>query len=185
MLAGKEMSEDLVCESYLDQEVDVVQPFEGPAIRFSHIEANNDGLRPYQSEMKQDVYNLWDKIDNVMLQMPTGTGKTIVFTSIVRDIRKWCQRNSKESKILIIAHRKELIEQASNKLGSLSHGIIQSGKPQQLSLPIQVASIQTFMSRRNYETMRLQRFDFIIIDEAHHSLDGTWLSETLGYVPKE
>ena len=63
MLAGKEMSEDLVCESYLDQEVDVVQPFEGPAIRFSHIEANNDGLRPYQSEMKQDVYNLWDKID--------------------------------------------------------------------------------------------------------------------------
>ena len=91
------MSEDLVCESYLDQEVDAVQPFEGPAIRFSHIEANNDGLRPYQSEMKQDVYNLWDKIDNVMLQMPTGTGKTIVFTSIVRDIRKWCQRNSKES----------------------------------------------------------------------------------------
>ena len=170
MLAGKEMSEDLVCESYLDQEVDVVQPFEGPAIRFSHIEANNDGLRPYQSEMKQDVYNLWDKIDNVMLQMPTGTGKTIVFTSIVRDIRKWCQRNSKDSKILIVAHRKELIEQASNKLGSLTHGIIQSGKPQQLSLPIQVASIQTFMSRRNYETMRLQRFDFIIIDEAHHSM---------------
>jgi superfamily II DNA or RNA helicase len=102
--------------------------------------------------------------------MPTGTGKTIVFTSIVRDIRKWCQRNSKDSKILIVAHRKELIEQASNKLGSLTHGIIQSGKPQQLSLPIQVASIQTFMSRRNYETMRLQRFDFIIIDEAHHSM---------------
>ncbi len=68
------MKEDLIRESYLDQEVDVVQPFEGPAIRFSHIEANNDGLRPYQSEMKQDVYNLWDKIDNVMLQMPTGTG---------------------------------------------------------------------------------------------------------------
>ena len=170
MLVGKKMNEDLIRESYLDQEVDVVQPFEGPAIRFSHIEANNDGLRSYQSEMKQNVYNLWDKIDNVMLQMPTGTGKTIVFTSIVRDIRKWCQRNSKESKILIIAHRKELIEQASNKLGSLTHGIIQSGKPQQLSLPIQVASIQTFMSRRNYETMRLQRFDFIIIDEAHHSM---------------
>ena len=95
------MNEELIRESYLDQEVDVVKPFEGPAIRFSHIEANNDGLRPYQSEMKQEIYNLWDHIDNVMLQMPTGTGKTIVFTSIVRDIRKWCQRNSKESKILI------------------------------------------------------------------------------------
>ena len=157
-------------ESYLDQEVDEVKPFERPAIRFSHIEANNDGLRPYQSEIKQQIYDLWDRIDNVMLQMPTGTGKTIVFISIVRDIRKWCQRNSKESKILIIAHRKELIEQASNKLGTLPHGIIQSGKPQQLTLPIQVASIQTFMSRRNYETMRHQRFDFIIIDEAHHSM---------------
>ena len=170
MQVGQKMNEELIRESYLDQEVDVVKQFEGPAIRFSHIEANNDGLRPYQSEMKQEIYNLWDHIDNVMLQMPTGTGKTIVFTSIVRDIRKWCQHNSKESKILIIAHRKELIEQASNKLGSLPHGIIQSGKPQQLSLPIQVASIQTFMSRRNYETMRLLRFDFIIIDEAHHSM---------------
>ena len=160
----------LTHESYLDQEVDEVKPFERPAIRFSHIEANNDSLRPYQSEMKQQVYDLWDRIDNVMLQMPTGTGKTIVFTSIVRDIRKWCQHNSKESKILIIAHRKELIEQASNKLGIMPHGIIQSGKPQQLEFPIQVASIQTFMSRRNYESMRRQRFDFIIIDEAHHSI---------------
>ena len=161
---------ELTREQYLDQEIDVVKPFEGPKIRFSHIEANNDGLRPYQAEMKLQIYNLWDRIDNVMLQMPTGTGKTIVFTSIVRDIRRWCQLNSKESKILIIAHRKELIEQASKKLGVLRHGIIQSGKPQNVMLPIQVASIQTFMSRRNYETMRLLRFDFIIIDEAHHSM---------------
>ncbi|WP_051611976.1 DEAD/DEAH box helicase family protein [Xylanibacter ruminicola] len=164
------MNEKLILESYLDQEVEIVKPFDGPTIRFSHIEANDDGLRPYQSEMKHQVYSLWDRINNVMLQMPTGTGKTVVFTSIVRDIRKWCQCNSKESKILIIAHRKELIEQASNKLRNLPHGIIQSGKPQQLLLPVQVASIQTFMSRRNYETMRLQRFDFIIIDEAHHSM---------------
>ncbi len=161
---------ELTREQYLDQEIDVVKPFEGPKIRFSHIEADNDGLRPYQAEMKLQIYNLWDRIDNVMLQMPTGTGKTIVFTSIVRDIRRWCQQNSRESKILIIAHRKELIEQASKKLGVLRHGIIQSGKPQNVMLPIQVASIQTFMSRRNYETMRLLRFDFIIIDEAHHSM---------------
>ncbi len=164
------MTDDLKREQYLDQEVDEVQPFAGPKIRFSHIEANNEGLRPYQSEMKRQVYDFWDKMDNVMLQMPTGTGKTIVFTSIVRDIRNWCICNSSESKILIVAHRKELIEQASEKLGGFPHGIIQSGKPQQLDLPVQVASIQTFMSRRNYETMRRQRFDFIIIDEAHHSM---------------
>ena len=155
---------------YLDEEVEQVSAFAGPAIRFSHIEADNAGLRPYQAEMKLKVYSLWDKMDNVMLQMPTGTGKTIVFTSVVKDIRKWCVEHSPESKILIVAHRKELIDQASRKLGSLAHGIIQGAKSQRLDLPIQVASIQTFVSRRNYDTMLQLRFDFIIIDEAHHSM---------------
>ncbi len=160
----------MIQEEYLDQEIDVVEPFESPAIRFSHIDADNTGLRGYQAEMKDDIYSRWDLMDNVMLQMPTGTGKTIVFTSIVRDILAWCQSNSPESKILIIAHRKELITQASDKLKGVNHGIIMSGKEQHLSRPVQVASIQTFMSRRNYETMRRVRFDFIIIDEAHHSM---------------
>ena len=164
------MDKILTQDLYLDQEVESVKPFEGPAIRFSRIEAADDGLRPYQAEMKHAVYAFWDKMNNVMLQMPTGTGKTIVFTSVVKDIRRWCVKNSPNSKILIIAHRKELIQQASNKLGSIPHGIIQSGIPQNLQYAIQVASIQTFMSRRNYEQMRREQFDFIIIDEAHHSM---------------
>ena len=160
----------MIQEDYLEQEVDVVEPFEGPAIRFSHIESDETGLRPYQAEMKSDVYGMWDIMDNVMLQMPTGTGKTIVFTSIVRDILAWCMANSPESKILIVAHRKELITQAYNKLKGVRRGIIMSGQDLHLECPVQVASIQTFMSRRNYETMRRIRFDFIIIDEAHHSM---------------
>lgn len=157
-------------ENILDQEVEQVTAHEGPRIRFSHIASDDNGLRPYQAEIKHKVYQRWDHMNNVMLQMPTGTGKTIVFTSIVRDILAWCNANSPLSKIVIIAHRKELIEQAANKLGSLPHGIIQSGKPMDLAQPVQVASIQTFMSCRNYETMWKQQFDFIIIDEAHHSL---------------
>ncbi|GKH22463.1 DEAD/DEAH box helicase family protein [Bacteroides thetaiotaomicron] len=164
------MQKELVHDSYLDQEVDTVKPFDGPVIRFSHIEADNSGLRLYQAEMKHNIYVLWDKMNNVMLQMPTGTGKTIVFTSIVKDIRRWCIKNSPNSKILIIAHRKELIQQASSKLNDIAHGIIQGGKPQNLSYSVQVASIQTFMSRRHYEQMRREQFDFIIIDEAHHSM---------------
>ena len=100
--------QDTINESYLDQEIESVKPFEGPVIRFSHIEADDSGLRPYQMEIKHQVYALWDKMDNVMLQMPTGTGKTIVFTSIVKDILRWCKQHSPDSKILIIAHRKEL-----------------------------------------------------------------------------
>ena len=157
-------------EDYLDQEVERVEAFAGPAIQFSHIESDSTGLRPYQQQMKEEIYSLWDKMDNLMLQMPTGTGKTIVFTSVVRDIQRWCMCHSPESKILIVAHRKELITQASGKLRDISHGIIMSGTKQEMQHMVQVASIQTFMSCRNYETMRHFRFDFIIIDEAHHSI---------------
>ena len=155
---------------YLDEEVEKVEPFERPAIRFSHIESDDTGLRPYQAEMKHNVYGLWDRIDNVMLQMPTGTGKTIVFTSVVKDILRWCNLHSRESKILIVAHRRELIRQASRKLGNIPHGVIVSGEILDLDKSIQVASIQTFMSRRHYEIMRRVQFDFIIIDEAHHCM---------------
>ena len=161
---------DINSEEYLDQEIETVQAFEGPSIRFSHIDSDVKGLRPYQAQIKKDIYDQWDYISNVMLQMPTGTGKTIVFTSIVRDILNWCELNSPQSKILIIAHRKELIDQASDKLSNINHGIIQSGRPMKLEFPIQVASIQTFMSRRNYDRMRTLQFDFIVIDEAHHAM---------------
>ncbi len=157
-------------EDYLDQEVERVEAFAGPSIQFSHIEADTTGLRPYQQQMKEEIYSLWDRMDNLMIQMPTGTGKTIVFTSVVRDIQRWCKVHSPESKILIVAHRKELITQASGKLKDIPHGIIMSGTKQELHRMVQVASIQTFMSCRNYETMRHYRFDFIIIDEAHHSI---------------
>lgn len=157
-------------EDYLDQEVEHVEAFAGPIIKFSHIVADTTGLRPYQQEIKEEVYSLWDRMDNIMIQMPTGTGKTIVFTSIVRDIQNWCNVHSSTSKILIIAHRKELIIQASEKLKDIPHGIIMSGNKREMQYMVQVASIQTFMSCRNYQTMRNYRFDFIIIDEAHHSI---------------
>ncbi len=157
-------------EEYLDQETESVKVYEGPQVSFSHIEANDEGLRDYQQDMKHQVYDKWDTTNNIMLQMPTGTGKTIVFTSIVRDIQNWCIRHQEPAKILIIAHRRELIEQASQKLKDIPHGIIQSGTHMDLRYRVQVASIQTFMSRRNYNLMSTINFGFIIIDEAHHSL---------------
>lgn len=161
-------------EEVLDQEVEYVEAFQGVSIQFSHIEADNGGLRPYQQEMKEELYSLWDRLDNIMIQMPTGTGKTVVFTSVVRDIQRWCSIHSPESKILVVAHRKELITQASNKLIGVPHGIIMSGTKLEMWHMVQVASIQTFMSRRNYEAMRHYRFDFIIIDEAHHCIASSY-----------
>lgn len=129
-------------------------------------------LFPYQREMKHLVFSKWDAMNNIMVQMPTGTGKTILFASIVRDIRNWIVENGKNSHVLILAHVRELIEQAADKLSKrgIDSGIIMSGCPLQLSKIVQVASVQTFMSARNRGKMSMERFDFIIIDEAHHAM---------------
>ena len=49
--------------------------------RYSDIESNDPILFSYQKEMKHNVFTKWDKMDNIMVQMPTGTGKTILFAS--------------------------------------------------------------------------------------------------------
>ena len=141
-------------------------------IRYSDIETTDAILFPYQKEMKHLVFSKWDTMNNVMVQMPTGTGKTILFASIVRDIRSWIIKNRKHSHILILAHVRELIQQAADKLAKrgIDSGIIMSGHPQQLEKIVQVASVQTFMSARNKDRMAMEQFDFIIIDEAHHAM---------------
>lgn len=139
--------------------------------KFSDIETKDLHLYPYQAEMKHTVFSMWDTMDNVMVQMPTGTGKTILFASIVRDLCNYIQRNRLHSHVLILAHVRELITQAQDKLKKrgIESGTIMSGIPQDLRKIVQVASIQTFMSTRNRDRMEQENFDFIIIDEAHHS----------------
>ena len=123
--------------------------------RYSDIESNDPILFSYQKEMKHNVFTKWDKMDNIMVQMPTGTGKTILFASIVKDIRNWIISNNTHSHILILAHVRELIQQAADKLSrrGIDSGIIMSGYPLQLEKIVQVASIQTFMSSRNKDRM--------------------------------
>ena len=84
--------------------------------RYSDIESYDSILFSYQKEMKHNVFTKWDLMDNIMVQMPTGTGKTILFASIVKDIRNWIISNNTHSHILILAHVRELIQQAADKL---------------------------------------------------------------------
>jgi superfamily II DNA or RNA helicase len=140
--------------------------------RYSDIESKDPILFCYQEEMKHHIFTKWDTMNNIMVQMPTGTGKTILFASIVRDIRNWIIAHQLKSHVLILAHVRELIQQAADKLQKrgIDCGIILSGIPQNLDKVVQVASIQTFMSSKNKDRMAKERFDFIIIDEAHHSM---------------
>lgn len=103
--------------------------------------------------------------------MPTGTGKTNLFCEIVR---KFTTELYPDKKVLIITHRKELVEQAFNTLVSdfhLTTGIISSNFIGVQSSPIQVASIQTLIRRDQHQT---DKFSSVIIGEAHHALANTY-----------
>ena len=140
------------------------------AIDFSKLNPEADTtLRDYQTDNKRKIYEAWRTCRSVMLQMPTGTGKTRLFVSIARDLFNYGVNRKKAVKILFLAHRKELIEQISDHLGrkyNLAHGLIMSQSLEQKKFPMQIGSVPTL-------TRRLQRwddkdFDVIIIDEAHH-----------------
>ena len=118
-------------------------------------------LRPYQNQKIKKIYEAWENHRSVMLQMPTGTGKTVLFNQIVKD------ELANNSKVLIIAHRKELIDQNVARLWNdfgIRAGIIMANVRADLSLPVQVASIQT-LNRREYPDLKPS---IVIIDEAHH-----------------
>lgn len=145
---------------------------------YSEICMKDISLRDYQQQAKELIFSQWDSVDNIMYQMPTGTGKTRLFTSIIRDINVWGLRNSQRQRILIIAHRSELIEQIDRSLNKyhVAHGII-AGKfkdKRDLTLPVQVASIQTITHASNEHIACHLDVDFIIIDEAHHAVANSY-----------
>lgn len=133
--------------------------------------SHDSKLRPYQQKLKDEVFIEWRTHYNVMLQLPTGTGKTVLFTSIINDLVK-----VKDSKIVILAHRKELIDQISEHLSryDIKHGIITSGRKRDLDMSVQVASVQTLTHEKNIEILDELKPKFIIIDEAHHSLADSY-----------
>lgn len=138
---------------------------------------DNTVLRPHQMEAKGKILEAWEKYNSVMLQMPTGTGKTYLFTSLVNDILQTYKQAHKEVRILVVAHRTELLDQISATLTrfSIPHGFIQGAREQYLWRRVQVGSIMSLLTEKNYNNVCRQRFDYIIVDEAHHSLADTYI----------
>lgn len=145
-------------------------------MQYSSIPQHNGNLRQHQIDAKRQIFEAWDDYDSVMLQMPTGTGKTYLFVSLINDLLHHYKELHKELHILIIAHRTELIDQISASLSryGIRHGIVQGNREQQLWHRVQVASIQSILSARNQINTIRQQFDYIIVDEAHHSLANTY-----------
>lgn len=147
-------------------------------IDYNEFCQNDITLRDYQQLAKEEIFDKWNFIDNILYQMPTGTGKTRLFTSIIRDINIWGLRHNIKFRILIIAHRSELIEQSSRSLDKyrIKHGVLAGimKDKRDLTQAIQVASIQTITHPVNQCLIKDLKFDFIVIDEAHHAVASSY-----------
>ena len=107
----------------------------------------------------------------VLCVLPTGAGKTIVASAIIR------RAAAAGWRILVLTHRREILKQTSLKIsdGAGDHGLIQAGLNVDLEHPIQVASVQTLWMRCiRSEKIPLPAADLIVIDEAHHVAARTW-----------
>ena len=123
-------------------------------------------LRDYQIDIVQQIFECWKYgLSSVAIQLPTGAGKTIIFTAVANEFI------ARGEPVLVIAHRTELITQAAAKLKlvtGLEIGMIKAGIKPNKNCLIQVASIQTLV-RRNPPDSSL-----VIFDEAHHCHSKTY-----------
>lgn len=129
-------------------------------------------LRPYQQEAKDAIFSAWDNgVQKTLLVLPTGCGKTIVFAKVAEE----CVR--KGDRVLIMAHRGELLNQAADKIAKATGLGCATEKAEETCLGswfrIAVGSVQSLQRPKRLEKFDPEYFDTIIIDEAHHSLsDG-------------
>ena len=129
-------------------------------------------LRPYQAEAKAAVFEQWDKgALKTLVVLPTGCGKTIVFAKVAED----CVRQG--YRVLILAHRGELLEQAADKIKKSTNLGCATEKAEQTCLGswfrITVGSVQSMQREKRLSQFSEDYFNVIIIDEAHHCIsDG-------------
>lgn len=130
-------------------------------------------LRPYQVSAIKAVSDEFQKgHKHTLLVLPTGTGKTIVFAKVV-------ELNVNGGKrALILAHRSELLDQASDKLKLASGLDTALEKAESTSIgsfePVTVASVQTLSQEKRLNKFPRDYFDLIVVDEAHHCMSETY-----------
>ena len=129
-------------------------------------------LRPYQEQAKDAVLGEWDNgIQKTLLVLPTGCGKTVVFAKITEE------QVRKGNRVLILAHRGELLEQAADKLKTVTGLRCATEKAENSCLGswyrVAVGSVQSLMRERRLSQFPTDYFNTIVVDEAHHVLsDG-------------
>lgn len=134
-------------------------------------------LRPYQAEAVDRVFAEWERgTRSTLTVMPTGTGKTVLFSAIIDRAR--ANRTLWPGQWMVVVHREELAHQASEKLENI--GLVvqiemadMRAETNVLRRPdVVVASIQTLIRRG----LRFKPHEFagLVIDEAHHYTSPSW-----------
>ena len=130
-------------------------------------------LRPYQQEAKNAIFEQWDSgVLKTLLVLPTGCGKTVVFAKVTEE----CVRQG--NRVLILAHRGELLDQAADKLKKTT-GLGCAVEKAESSCQgtwfrVVVGSVQTLMREKRLSSFDSDYFDTIIIDEAHHCISDSY-----------
>jgi DNA repair protein RadD len=124
-------------------------------------------LRPYQIDCIDRCREAFRHHRRVLLQSPTGSGKTVMFAWLTSQVAERGKR------VLILVHRRKLLRQCSAKLDvfGVPHGIIAGGSNRVTRSPVAAASVQTLA--RRIEHYR-ETYDLIVVDEAHHAVAGQW-----------
>jgi superfamily II DNA or RNA helicase len=123
-------------------------------------------LRDYQQECVDAVLAAWESgRRRALIAMPTGTGKTVVFSHIIK-------RRLNQGRALVLVHRDELVQQTLEKLHAIvpeaSVGVIKAERDEH-NADVVVASIQTLSRQDRLKRIPRSSFQTIIVDEAHHS----------------
>lgn len=124
-------------------------------------------LRAYQSANVAELRDGYRSgIRRQLLASPTGSGKTVLFAFVTQNAV------SKGNRVMILAHRREILAQISKTLTQVGvdHGMIEAGKRPDPSKVVHVASVQSLVRRFD----KIDVPDFVIIDEAHHAAASTW-----------
>jgi superfamily II DNA or RNA helicase len=139
-------------------------------------------LRPYQKAAVQAVISRFrdENTHRMLLYLPTGAGKTVIATFIIRSMRALA--GFSKSRTLFIAHRREILDQTvrtiNQHLPNLTIAIEQGERSSDIDADVTVASVQSLLRRKDrYDP---KSFDLIICDECHRALAPSW-EEVIGY----
>ena len=130
-------------------------------------------LRPYQNEANDRIQEEWASgVKKTLLVLPTGLGKTVTFSDLTKKLV------SKGERVLIMAHRGELLDQAADKLFKVTGLKTAVEKADQTAknsfYSVTVGSVQTLMREKRLQDFPPDYYDTIIVDEAHHVLASSY-----------